>query len=315
MTDRVAKMAQERESISVYFMKFMAFAKDLTRTVCFFEGEDQKYFVSRLDGSTLKLKWTGIDCNGKKNVLKVHSVITAHETYKSSLAAFFIDRDFDDPITMEMRNFVYETPCYSIENFYCTEHCLSRVLDIEFKLGNDPIRPELLKQALENFQKLRESFQAAIRPLNVWIKAHRTKELKEGRKALNLQNVSLDKFVAVSKDTVISICAPIDIQSFFPGSYNLSAEELQSAERSLPMEDSHSHFRGKYQLEFVRKFLDNLRTECKDKSSHFYNPGNAVKLSLSKGNFISELSQYALTPDCLSDFLDKLTVRSAKIAS
>jgi hypothetical protein len=306
MTDRVSKMVKERDTISVYFLKFTALTSDITKTVCFFEGEDQKYFSVRLDLSKLNTKWAGIDCKGKINVLKIYRVITGHPIYKKSLVAFFIDRDFDVPVSSNMRNLVYETPCYSIENLYCTEHCLKRVLEIEFKLGNDPKRSELLKQVLENFKALLQQFQTSIRPLNVWIKAHRTKEMKEGYRSLNLNNVALDSFVKVEKDAVKSTYTPTDIQGFFPDCYILSDEELQNADRSLPTEDSHLHFRGKYQLEFVRKYLENLRKECKDDTSPFFNPGNTVRLTLAKGNFISELSQYALTPNCLSDFLDQL---------
>jgi hypothetical protein len=311
--DRVSNMTKELDAMSVYFMKFMRYANDIARTVCFFEGEDQKYFVARLDGSKIKSNWCGIDCGGKKNVLNLYIIIANHDVYKSSRVAFFVDRDFDEPITLEMRDLVYETPSYSIENFYCTDHCLSRVLNIEYKLDKDPNRPELITHALENFQAMRRQFQIAIRPLNVWIKAHQTKEKMEGLKALNLPNVSLEKFIEVRADSIISTYTLDDMQSFFPDCYTLSEDELKLAEESLPIEESHLNFRGKYQLEFVRKYLDNLKKACIDKTSHFYNPGNTVKLSISKINIISELSQYASTPDCLSEFLAKLVPRPSPV--
>lgn len=315
MTDRVSMMFEETNTVAVYFTKFSRYANDITKTVCFFEGDDQKYFGIRLDLSKLKTNWSGIYCGGKKNVLDLHKVITNHESYKHSLVAFFIDRDFDNPIPVEMLNLIYETPCYSIENLYCTDHCLSRVLDSEFKMRNNPDKPALFDDACKHFQYLLSQFQEKIRPLNIWIKAHRTKEKNEGCKKLKLNSVALDKFVKVGSNDVISVYTQANIQEYFPGSYSLSNEELMIADDSLPAEDTHLHYRGKYQLEFVRKFLDNLKKDVKDNTSPFYNPGHAVKLSLSKDNIISELSQYASNPDCLSEFIGKLAQRSALVAS
>lgn len=306
MSDRVLKMVRERSSVSVHFLRFISLAKDGTKTVCFFEGEDQKYFVIRLNLSKLKSNWFGIDCEGKKNVLDLYSVVTTHETYKNSLVAFYIDRDFDEPISKHMRNLVYETPCYSVENLYCTEHCISQILDIEFKLSKNTSKPELAQEVLEHYRALLKQFHISVRPLNVWIKGHRTKEKIEGLKRLKLNNQALDQFVKVELNTVTSILPAEDFPSKFPDAHILSKEELQSADTSLPKDDQQLHFRGKYHLEFVRKYLENLKKACNDSKSPFHNPGCSVKLTLTKANLISELSQYATTPDCLNDFLNKL---------
>lgn len=304
MTDRVAEMERARDEPSVHFMTFTRFAKDAAKTVCFFEGEDQKYFGVRID-LILKSSWVGIDCGGKKNVLKLYTLLSQHNDYKKSSMAFFVDRDFDDPISQEMRDLVYETPCYSIENLYCTEYCLSRVLASEFKLGNNPEKPELMNIALEHFKRFLGEFELTIRPLNIWLKAHRAIENKIGIRSLNLHNVGLDKFVKINKDGIRTNYIPEKIHEMFPDCYTLSDVELDLADKSLANTDQHLSFRGKYQIEFVRKYLSVLKSECEDKTSRLYNRGNTVKLSLSKGNFISELSQYAQTPDCLIRFLER----------
>lgn len=152
MGDLAAKMAGERNNVSVHFMKFMNIvSKNPRATICFFEGEDRKYYVTRLDLAGDNFCWAGIDCNGKKNVLALYELIATHDTYKNALVAFFVDRDFDEPIPQEIRSVVYETPCYSIENLYCTDHCIQRVLSIEFKLENDPVRVNLLTDVHNHF--------------------------------------------------------------------------------------------------------------------------------------------------------------------
>jgi hypothetical protein len=307
MVDRVEEMVREREAPSVRFLKFITLAAQNPRKIiCFFEGEDRKYFGIRIDLSKIGSEWAGMDCGGKKNVLALHAQITAHTDYKHSPIAFFVDKDFDPPLPTTIRPLVYETPCYSIENLYCTPTCLARVLDIEFKLGNHATKHDLLEKAVMYFQETLQQFLVAIRPLNIWIKAHRIKEAKEGQKPLNAGNVGLDKLVKFENGVVKACYDAKSIHSFYPEGYTLSDDELKEAEALLPVPNSHLAFRGKYQLEFVRKFLEKFREECASPSSFFYNPKNVVKLSLSKGNFISELSQHADTPQCLRDFLEAI---------
>ena len=305
---RVLMMKQASERAMVSFLKFMQLiAKNRADTICFFEGEDQKYYVARINLLASALNWHGIDCAGKANVLDLHKLITEHKIYKNSLVAFFVDKDFDAPLPQEIRNKIYETPCYSIENFYCTDTCLSKVLSIEFKLENNPDKPNLHAQVIEHFKRLREQFHTHMRLPNIWIKAHRKKELLEGAKSLNLNNVSLDKFVQITQNQVTGLVTSTDdVSRYFPDGYQLSENEVENENKIFPVSDPHLHFRGKYQLEFVRQYLTNLRQECNDTSSKFYNPKNAVKLSFSKRNFISELSQYADTPQCLNEFLGQL---------
>jgi hypothetical protein len=311
MDDRVHTMTREREAISVLFLKFMRLlSKNPETTMCFFEGEDQKYYSVRLNLASNNFTWKGIDCKGKKNVLELHGLIEQHTEYKNSKVAYFVDRDFDNPIDTKLKKKIFETPCYSIENLYCSLHCLANILAIEFKLDNDNDKPDLHADVLEHFSKMQNEFHAAIRIFNAWIKAHRTKEHREGWKSLNLNNVSLEKFIQIEANKISAQFDVDKIQTLFPGCYAISEKELQEAEEVLPKTNEHLHFRGKYELEFIRKYLENIRKECADQNSDFYNKNCSIKLSFSKGNFISEVSQYADTPVELREFLTELTADS-----
>ena len=85
---------------------------------CFFEGErgtDNPYYVPKIKRYTQQ--YHPIRCGGRDAVLKVYELITIHPEYNAYKKAFFIDRDFNKPL--EPRNPpIFETPCYSIENFY-----------------------------------------------------------------------------------------------------------------------------------------------------------------------------------------------------
>lgn len=297
-------LTAERDTAPVYFMTFMRLkARNPDALICLFEGEDRKYYGVRLDLLLTNVPWHGIDCGGKKNVIDLYNLIRRNESYSESLIAGFVDRDFDDPIDLALRNYIYETPGYSIENFYCSSNCVERILSIEFKLDSCEEKPDLLSSAMADFKRCQHEFHDAVRPFNLWIFAHRRRERQMGNRKLNLNNVGLSQFVRTPAEGARQ---EIDIRNFgelFPGSYNLTEADLQECAGLLPALDDGSNYRGKYEIEFVRKYLEKLRAQCANKDSELYAPGVSVKLSLSKGNFISEVSQYADTPEDLKNFV------------
>jgi hypothetical protein len=61
--------------------------------------------------------------------------------------------------------------------------------------------------------------------------------------------------------------------------------------------------RGKYLLDFFRAFLEKIRSEISDGDSVVITKKIKTKLTISKNNILSDLSQYAETPTCLTKFL------------
>lgn len=315
MVDRVASMMQDQSCASTYFLKFMfAAAGNPAALICCFEGEDQKYYSVRLDVLVGSL-WKGISCDGKKNVLNLYKIISEHDVYKLAQVAYFVDRDFDEPLPRSVRTVIYETPCYSIENFYCTEECLTKIFTMEFHLGEDIKRLDLINSVWAHFRKLRDQFHVYMRPVNLWIMAHRIKERSAGEGerigGLNLANVNIGSIVNICWDRV-TLNVPLDqIHTIFPMCPHMSEEELQDADKLLPLDDLHLLFRGKYELEFVRQYLAMLKTKCRDHGSEFYIFGHSVKLPCTKNNTMSELAQYATTPKCLVEFISRLARETA----
>ncbi len=72
----------------------------------------------------------------KKLVLKIHERTNKNKKmYEKYKLAFFIDRNFDISYNNVSSLPVYETPCYSIENFYTTKKTLKNILTNEFNLS------------------------------------------------------------------------------------------------------------------------------------------------------------------------------------
>ena len=128
------QMRAKRNVAEAVFKKFTE-AKDKfdTYAFCFFEGEDGKYYNSRIEKY-----WGGnfipLVAGNKKEVLKVMRMIKASPLYNTVCTMFFVDRDYDKSLKGTDKD-LFETPCYSIENLYAQETTFCRILQAEFGLS------------------------------------------------------------------------------------------------------------------------------------------------------------------------------------
>ena len=131
----VKTLRESRGKAQAVFMKFTRLYKqDPSALYCFFEGENSKYYGVRIKNIIRPEKDFYFSCSGKDGVLGIHKMLSARKSYANVKAAYFIDRDFDESIRERGLNEIYETPCYSIENFYTSVQCFSEVLRSEFNL-------------------------------------------------------------------------------------------------------------------------------------------------------------------------------------
>ena len=101
----VQSMRNDSQNNSVKFMEFTRIcSKKPECLICFFEGEDDKYYGFRIK-EILGIESKGIDCGGKQQVISLFRMLAnhSHEPYRKAKTAFFVDRDFDDPQPPEIR--------------------------------------------------------------------------------------------------------------------------------------------------------------------------------------------------------------------
>lgn len=154
----------ERDSFTSVFMQFTEDSKYYrSYAFCFYEGEDGKYYDSRIRKVFSDNIYT-YKLNGKKNVLKLYRRLSDDPEYKDSCCMYFIDRDFGfDSVQGED---IYQTPCYSIENLYVNEDSLKRILQSEF--GLNP-RDEVSIKIIDSFKMRLKEFIDIITEFNVYI--------------------------------------------------------------------------------------------------------------------------------------------------
>ena len=162
----VDEMRNKRSISEVLYKKFTeANAYFNTHAFCFYEGEDGKYYDSRIEkywGSSFITQVAG----KKKEVLKVMKKIQSDPLYANVCTMFFIDRDYDESLA-NTNNDLFETPCYSIENLYAQESVLSRIMQSEFGLN---LMDSDHRKCMTDFQLRMEEFNQIIIEFNAIVK-------------------------------------------------------------------------------------------------------------------------------------------------
>lgn len=294
-----------RESRDIYSEKLrqllVNYQKHPNALFCVYEGEDAKYYGVRIDTLAEIEDCRKIPCKGKQDVLKLYDRVKTDPRLSISNTLFFVDHDFDGYCGRAHDKKLYVTPCYSIENMYVQESSVRKILIEEYGVDNFTESNEL-ESLVALYLKLFDEYCTALTTLNAWISLQREKEHQSIR--LNLNNQKLNKFISISLDRVEQIYTKEDLSALFPESILISDEELIAKEAEFMARDRMCLFRGKYHVEFLRVFLEKIKSDRQSTNPVHFKTKKGVKLNLSKVNILSELSQYAATPKCLRSFLE-----------
>jgi hypothetical protein len=283
-------------------------SKSPNTIVCIFEGEDEKYYGCRLSTSFGNSGWHGINTGGRKSVLDLRDSILQHPVYRKCKFLCFIDRDYEDWLVNPDPDRIYITPCYSIENLYANEVCLSGLLSAEFRVTNfNEFSPEHAK-CIEIFNTRMNEAAAHALEFNAWAKS-RSIMARDKKPPIRifLNDVSADDLVEINLIECKIKYDSTNISSIFKKLDNtmLDQSALTEARNSFAAGGCLEKFRGKQQVEIFKKFLKSLKNDFTQPGNIVFKTKNRLKIDLDndKIDILSELSQYAKTPDCLRTFL------------
>ena len=304
--NRAELLRNARSTYTVAWLEFINhLAKSPNSLFCFFEGEDNRYFIGRISpllaaDSDVK----PVDCGGKGAVIKINDLWFQkfHSSAGSPKCLIFLDRDFDCKGSLTIHPPVYVTPTYSIENFFVAEPSAKQILVNEFKVGGEEDIEEC--DALSFFEEMLRKFLDAANELNAWIFLQRKHELHDpqGHKC-HLNGVTFSKLFRVKGNMVQKQYTHASLQTLFPEARLISPDELARYDHWLSKTDRRKVFRGKYLIEFLKEVLQILREDRGNKAPTYFDRKGSVTLNLASGNVVSALSQYADTPICLKQFL------------
>lgn len=283
-------------SIALVYQKFGLNATDNNKQklFCFYEGKDAPYYSFRIT-QIFGDEYLNFTCKNKSNVLKLYNKIKSQKD--NFRLAFFIDSDFDQKVNNPE---IYETPFYSIENFYASNCCIKKLLKNQFYLNEED---DDSKKIILLYEQEFNNYCQMIIPYNAWYHCLKTKKDREN---LPSTNVSLDdklpnNFLRLEIENLSKNYTVQDIFAHYPQAINVTLTEVNESEQYLLSQPSLKVLRGKFLITFVIKFIEFLVTDSKSgkryiKQNHNFHTDKTV--------VIGHLSQYAYTPTCLIDYLN-----------
>lgn len=290
-------MRKERNTYEAIFIQFTSKRKFFnSHAFCFYEGEDGKYYNSRIS-QKFENQFLTFTVGNKKEVLKLLKRIKDDKIYDSVCTMFFIDRDYDQSLA-KVDEDLFETPCYSIENLYVKRECLIKILQSEFGLNEVD---EDCQKCLQDFEKRQKEFNDCILEFNTLAYLRRKKSDSNSNysfgdiKTSHMVKVNVDKISKARKynETINEIREKLQFEDW----------EIEKAKNELIVKGNFtSNFRGKNQLDFFVEFIRGLK-ELNGKG-YFSTKYNNIHINITS-NRLSELSQYAVTPSSLEMFLEK----------
>lgn len=303
----VEMMREESESEHVAYTEFiLSYRQGVERLYCFYEGlEDKRYYGVRIRHVTQN-EYKNFTCGGKDKVYKAYELIKGKEEYRNVKSLFFIDKDFS---LQTITNELYCLPCYSVENLYSNIDVLKIILNDEFELDENH---QDFSIATNLFERIQNEFHAQTIFFNAWLACQSDIRESTGIKThLKIDKVVKRYFESIVNPDLVSISNFNDLndlqilEGLFPDAPKVAEEDLDAKILEFQNEPKWRIFRGKFELKMFISFLSRLKDEIGKRNSTIFSERHKCNLRFEVATAISALSQYALEPECLIEFLRK----------
>jgi hypothetical protein len=300
----IDQLRKSREKAQVAYQEFVLHAgngKD--GLFCFFEGNDNAYYVPRIKRFTDN--YHPIKCGGRDKVLDVYRLITIHSEYDKYKKAFFIDRDFNE--SLPARNPpIFETPGYSIENFYVSVDVFKEILINELHLSE--VSDEAFQVCIRIFTDRQKEFHQATALFNAWYACLVEIRNKTGNQtSVNLDDKLPKEFIDFTLDSVVKKYDIEKIKQTFPQASEVSEDILNTKLAEFTDCDQCKVFRGKYEMLFLVTMIELILQDSSNPKKYVEQKIKfAFGQKLSNEQAISIFSAYAETPETLNDYLKQV---------
>jgi len=300
----IDRLRESRHNPQVAYQEFVLHAeKGKDGLFCFCEGKDNAYYLQRIKRFTDN--YHPIKCGGRDKVLDVYRLITIHSEYDKYKKAFFIDRDFNEPLP-DHNPPIFETPCYSIENFYVSVDVFKEILINELHLSE--VSDEAFQVCLRLFTDRQKEFHQATALFNAWYACLVDIRNKTGNKTrVNLDDKFRKDFLDFTLDSVIAKYDFEKIKQTFQQALEVSEDTLNTKLAEFTNCDQCKVFRGKYEMQFLVTIIE-LILQDSSKAQKYIKA--KIKFTfgekLSNDQAISIFSAYAETPETLNDYLKQV---------
>lgn len=261
-----------------------------------FEGEDDRaVYYSWTKSVSPTLNYEPFTCKGKAAVLKLKAAVDRDVNGISSGVFFFVDSDFDGLRGVDPGATIYLTDGYSIENQLVNACVLEEVLKVELNCHGNPRVRGLV---VDIFSDVYSQFLEASRDINFLIFAVR----KLGIETEDDLPSSLGRAVAISMHGAVRDEA-ISAEAVVRPCRQVLPDEFQALEEEFGLLDPPLHYRGKFALAFLMRWLGAVAADRRStESATFGGMDMEARTRVDRLN-VSSLSGKSRPPESFKAFL------------
>jgi hypothetical protein len=325
-TDAQSLLDRANNLSTKYFQEFTrVFGSKEYEFIACIEGNDQPYYVIPCSHYLKSNKIYYLRCNGKKNVTELIDILenSDQEVYRKSNCFGLVDRDYGIDFINKYPSRIYETPCYSYENFYLSIDCLKKILESHFNIKKFNDFFEDYERIIENYTTRLSDYISLIKEVD---KLYRSSQISAKKYKEGLPSYA-------SAEIIFSpIKITLENVDFENGKnfINCFKKDITSSYSEISYEDSNSNYqhnnfwkfvndiRGKFLITFLNTYLKKLMDDINNLDSPVcFVQRNRLKkqklidkqfiykvqLNFDNATILSSLAQYADQPDCLKEFL------------
>lgn len=296
--DLVQQMIQSTEKDVAVFQKFILEYNKYENILFYFvEGEDFCYYNPRIINYSTSKDNISYQCDGKRNVIGVNKLIKEKVKIKNdSKLMFFVDRDYGlDKVPSD----IYVTDYYSIENFYLNEETVKSILENFMEVNKHSRNYEI---CLKYFKETYAEYSKFSVKINAFYYTIREYEKTNGCPRADFKKIKFTRFIETDSldDFLMKDLSYEELLETYEIEYDI--EESCFRKNSLLFDENrHHNFRGKFELEYLKWFLNRTRVAIKEGLYNF------DKDRVCKYDFYADtmkvLSAYAYTPDSLINYI------------
>lgn len=297
MAELIDSMLEKAEEAPALFVRFENKAAQYGKEIvyCFVEDFDMAFYSGIID-HVLGKRWDSIRCKGKENLLGIYHYLKDMEAYKDYAKRFFIDADFDENEGLD--DDIYITPCYAIENLFLEDSCVEAILKTEYDIDSVENKDKLDK-CMDLYHLRLSQMHEAECDFNAWYAALYQTE-GWNRRGVHLGSRFPKEFIKYKMDEeIVPMYTIANIQTRFPAA-PIVDENLIRTKKEWLKENPLARHRGKYEMEFLAKFLLYLNDDAAGQQN--YTTKKAVPI-VALDRMVSLYCQYVVIPDNLKDYI------------
>jgi hypothetical protein len=300
--DRVVSMRGARAGAHTYLLLYLNIRSRVgpNRLIFAIEGREDipvyDIWLARELGDEIA---EPLDVKGKGNGIELSRLISASESARDDKVILCIDHDFDGHRGQELPANTYVTSAYSVENLLVSEACIDRILIRAFNATG--IEQQNRTSIINRFSERLVEFNSAMLHPNAHARFARLSKID----CPGFPD-KIDALVDVSLDTVRQKVDTTDSQacvqflgllaSPLPYALNEHVEFLRQSDLTRTG-------RGKFLMDFVRKFLAHVFEDRRAANPRFFQSSNR-SLPDPCHNLLVNLANAAPTAPCFRAFIE-----------